>query len=242
MNPARLLHHLPTALLALLPLLIAAACDDNEGYRYPSVKLELVTIVADGNGTIATLVPDEGDPLPVASDRTGTNIEADSERRVLSNYEVVEADGQPMADIYSLQAVITPAPQSPQDAKFDPAQMQDPVEVTSIWMGRNYLNMLLNVKVKGGTSHMFAVLKEELPATADSRRTVRLTLFHNANGDQELYNRNAYVSIPLQSVADDDGSPVRIEFCYYTRNDDGSVSLSEQYSGTGFAGFEYTPR
>ena len=62
------------------------ACGDDD-YYYPSVKLEFVTVEAGEDGRIQTLIPDKGEALPVAEDRTGSTIAANTSRRVMSNYE-----------------------------------------------------------------------------------------------------------------------------------------------------------
>ena len=81
-------------------LFLMTACGDDD-YYYPSVKLEFVTVEAGEDGRIQTLIPDKGEALPVAEDRTGSTIAANTSRRVMSNY-VVLPDGS-AATIYSAQ-------------------------------------------------------------------------------------------------------------------------------------------
>ena len=69
-------------------LFLMTACGDDD-YYYPSVKLEFVTVEAGEDGRIQTLIPDKGEALPVAEDRTGSTIAANTSRRVMSNYEVL---------------------------------------------------------------------------------------------------------------------------------------------------------
>ena len=79
-------------------LFLMTACGDDD-YYYPSVKLEFVTVEAGEDGRIQTLIPDKGEALPVAEDRTGSTIAANTSRRVMSNYETMEEG----AKIYSMK-------------------------------------------------------------------------------------------------------------------------------------------
>lgn len=88
-------------------LFLMTACGDDD-YYYPSVKLEFVTVKAGADGLIQSLLPDKGELLTVAKDRTGSTISPNSARRVISNYEVNPEDAT--AVIYSLQSVVTPEP------------------------------------------------------------------------------------------------------------------------------------
>ena len=120
-------------------LFLMTACGDDD-YYYPSVKLEFVTVEAGEDGRIQTLIPDKGEALPVAEDRTGSTISPNTSRRVMSNYEVLS--GENTATIYSLQSLIVPVPKPEDDPVYKDGIKQDPVEVVSIWLGRDYLNMI----------------------------------------------------------------------------------------------------
>ena len=54
-------------------LLLMSACGEDD-YYYPSVKLEFVTVKAGTDGSIQTLIPDNGEALTVSKDRTGSAI------------------------------------------------------------------------------------------------------------------------------------------------------------------------
>ena len=55
-------------------LLLMSACGEDD-YYYPSVKLEFVTVKAGTDGSIQTLIPDNGEALTVSKDRTGSAFE-----------------------------------------------------------------------------------------------------------------------------------------------------------------------
>lgn len=63
-------------------LLLMSACGEDD-YYYPSVKLEFVTVKAGTDGSIQTLIPDNGEALTVSKDRTGSAISPNTSRRVM---------------------------------------------------------------------------------------------------------------------------------------------------------------
>ena len=172
-------------------LLLMAACGDDD-YYYPSVKMEFVTIEAGDDGRIRTLIPDKGDILPVSQDLTGSTISPNTARRVMSNYETMEEG----AKIYSLQSLLTPTPKPKDDPAFKDKEGKDPVEVVSIWLGRDYLNMILNLKVSTGKGHTFGIIEDK--SELETTRSVDMLLYHDADSDEEYYNRRAYISVPLK--------------------------------------------
>ena len=207
---------------------LLTACGDDDDYHYPSVKLEFVTVESGSDGKIQRLIPDEGEALPVSKDRTASTIGANTSRRVLSNYEVLSEGKGMSAEIYSLQAVLALIPKPADDPIYKDGLVHDPVEVVSIWLGKDYLNMILNLKVNTGKGHVFGMVQD---AFADG--VVDMTLYHNANGDGEVYNRRAYISVPLSQYKDEanPANLIKINFDYYTYGKD----TPERYS------FEYMP-
>ena len=67
-----------------------------------------------------------------------------------------------------------------------------------------------------------------------------MLLYHDANGDEEYYNRRAYLSVPLDKYADAEnpGQKITIKFKYYTYDKDGTAIESGKYCNPGF---EYVP-
>ncbi|WP_294472418.1 NigD-like C-terminal domain-containing protein [uncultured Bacteroides sp.] len=218
-------------------LLLMAACGDDD-YYYPSVKLEFVTVASGADGSIERLIPDKGDALSVYEDRTGSAISPNTSRRLLSNYEVVSDGGIAKARIFSLQTLVTPVPKPADDPVYEGGLKYDPVEMVSIWMGKDYLNMILNLKVNAGKGHVFGIV-EDL-SEFDSDGVVTMTLYHDANADEGFYDRRAYVSVPLTKYVDEKNPDrkITIKFKYSTYGADGSSELSEKYCNPGF---DYMP-
>ena len=218
-------------------LLLMSACGEDD-YYYPSVKLEFVTVKAGTDGSIQTLIPDNGEALTVSKDRTGSAISPNTSRRVMSNYETLSNGHTATAVIYSLQSLVTPTPKPADDPTYRDGLKHDPVDVVSIWLGRGYLNMILNLKVNGGKQHVFGIV-EDL-SEFETNGTVNMLLYHDANGDEEYYNRRAYLSVPLDKYADAEnpGQKITIKFKYYTYDTDGTAIESGKYCNPGF---EYVP-
>lgn len=196
-------------------LFLLTACGEDD-YYYPSVKLEFVTIEAGEDGRIQTLLPDKGASLPVLEDRTGSAISPNTSRRVMSNYEVLSGG----VKIYSLQSLITPVPKPEDDPVYENGVKTDPVEVVSIWLGRDYLNMILNLKVSTGKGHTFGIVEDT--SELETKGIVDMLLYHDANSDEEYYNRRAYISVPLSQYIDTN-NPKQIKIKFNTCKKDGSV-------------------
>ncbi|MDD3038519.1 NigD-like protein [Bacteroides sp.] len=219
-------------------LLFVSACGDDE-YHYPSVKLDFVTVKSGVNGKLQTLLPDKGGALAVSKDRTNSTISPNNSKRVLANYEVTSSDGVTSATIYSLQSLVTLTPKFKGDPGYGDLTKTDPIDVVSIWMGRDYLNIILSLKAKGGVQHIFDLLGEVQEESENGEKVVVLSLYHDANGDPEYYNRRAYISVPLTKLAGKPDQVVRIKFKYYTSDKDGNIVESDKYSNADFKGFEY---
>lgn len=217
--------------IARLVLLSAflISCNEEEGASYPPVKLEFLTAEAGADGTLQTLVTDKGERLVVAEDRTRTELFPNGSSRVVGNYEVISsAGGQKEVRIYALANTVSPAPVPA--AEFGNGLKLDPVDVLSIWMGRDFLNMTLSIKAQS-EKHRFHFIEESVVRDAvTGRLTVRLMLYHDNGGDMEAYTKRAYVSVPLGRYAASVAEPAMIYFSLHTY--DGKVKTYQ---------FEYVP-
>lgn len=207
--------------LFLLMLALLAACGEDE-YHYPSVKLEYLTGYSDSNAALQSIRTDEGEQLPVWRDGTGLSLTPDSLIRMVTNYEVTEEG----ATLYAAVAAVAPVP-LPAD-KFADGVKTDAADVLSIWMGWDYLNIVLNTKRKDGT-HLFHFIEDNVDEGAD-HTDVYLRLYHDAGGDVPAYTSRAYLSVPLRQYARPDGGPTNIHFSLQTY-----AGTTETYD------FVYTP-
>lgn len=193
---------------------IFASCSGDNDYYYPSVKQEFVTAHSAADGSLQTLVTDEGDTFSILEDASHTKIQADSTVRLVCLYGKEEDTGTQGVKLYSLLKAIAPVPQPA--AEFSDGVKADPVDILSLWMGLDYLNMILEIKAQNGT-HLFHFVQNEVLTYPDSgERIVRLSLYHDAGNDVEAYTKRAYASIPLRQYVEEGITNIIIYFSVYT--------------------------
>ncbi len=210
----------------LLFACLFSACGDDEDYEYPSVKLEFLTVESGNDGTIVAVTPDKGSRMFVAEDLSNTKIEANGTRRVISNYEEVAGEsGIKEAKIYAVGYVVSAQPLPP--AAFKDGVVTDPANVLSIWMGKDYLNIILNIKAQS-TSHTFHFVETETGIDAETgHKYAKIMLYHDNGGDVPAYTKRAYVSMPLSKYKVT-GETVDIYFSLNTE-DEGVKTYSFEY-------------
>ncbi|MBR4048659.1 MAG: hypothetical protein IKK07_09450 [Bacteroides sp.] len=94
--------------------------------------------------------------------------------------------------------------------------VKHPASIQSIWMGLDYLNMILQVKAQN-KKHTFRFIEES--ATIDEETNelnLLIGLYHNNNGDLEAYTQRAYASVPLKQYAEKGYSKINIRFTLNT--------------------------
>ena len=72
----------------------------------------------------------------------------------------------------------------------------DPVSIRSIWRSGDYLNMVLQLRVKD-QEHELSFIENGIKENADGTQTLTLTLFHDRKNDVEGFDEKYYLSIPL---------------------------------------------
>lgn len=206
----KVIHCLRKLLLLPAALLLWTACGEDD-YHYPPISMEFLTAHSDADGTLETVLADDGTSYPVLNVVRAPNQAADSTLRIVANFtrEAMEGD-KTGALLYSASTTVSPFPR-PATA-FENGVKTDPASVLSIWMGLNYLNIVLEIK---GTdaSHAFHFVEENVTNDATgTHRDVALSLYHDANDDPPYYTRRAYLSVPLRSYATDGVQSVTLRF------------------------------
>lgn len=213
--------------LSFVICMLMCACS-GEGYHYPSVKLEFLTAYSDAEGSLKYVVTDEGGEYPIESGVSDWHITPDSLIRIIGNYELLQTDGMEGVRLYSASAVVSSLPLPVWH--FEEGVKTDPADVLGIWMGRDYLNMMLEVKGQD-RQHKFLFVEEEWTIDAGSHRaSVSLVLYHDNGGDLPAYTKRAYCSVPLRHYAVDGVETVTVHFGVHTYS--GDVKMYE---------FEYKP-
>lgn len=207
----------PVSLCWFLPVLVfmLVSCGDDDDYHYPSVKLDFLTAQAGADGSLQSVLTDEGETLAIVEDASKTRIDANASARIVSNYGKAEAaDGTSGVKLYAVLSAISPVPQSAD--KFKDGIKRDPADILSIWMGIDYLNIMLEIKLQNG-KHSFHFIEDEVTTDKEAgTRTVRLSLYHDDGGDVQAYTKRAYASIPLRQYAEDGIDKVTIYFSLNT--------------------------
>lgn len=223
--------------LFVLLLTLFGGCEKEDAYFYPPVKLEFLTAHSSSSGHLEYVITDKGIRYPVAEDRTNSKMVADSYVRILSNYELFSLNSVSQVRLYALATPVSVTPKHVSDPVFASGIKTDPAEVLSIWMGRDYLNIILALQAQN-KKHLFHFVEERVtdsPAT----REVTLLLYHDAGGDLEAYTKRAYLSIPLAKYAKELGDrKVVVKFKYFRRQADGQKVEDTSYCDPGF---EYQP-
>lgn len=189
--------------------LFSVACDGDD-YCFPSVKQEFLTAEAGADGTLQRVRTDQGAWLKVMEDRSETQTEAGKQVRIVSNYEQVESSVR----IYAVLKPIAPQPQPAE--KFEEGIHTEPAAVTSIWMGYDYLNMLLAVRQQG--KHAFHFIEQEVSEPDEQGTvTVGLMLYHEVQPHAQVdYNKRAYASVPLRLYVQPGVRKVKVNFSLHS--------------------------
>ncbi|MCD8310211.1 MAG: NigD-like protein [Prevotellaceae bacterium] len=201
----------------LLPLLAATlsltACSDDD-YHYPSVKLEFLTAYSDADGTLSSVLTDDGELLPIVENASSLTTKADTILRIVANYETLtQAGGTTGAKIYSLARAFSSIPVKAEEFEDDIITL--PTEMVSIWPGLEYLNIVLTAKQQG--THTFAYIEQAATDASNAgTRSVQLLLYHDCTTDVEDYSKRAYLSVPLKPYLTRDVRELVITLTLYT--------------------------
>lgn len=210
--------------LLFLLLCLCYGCSKEEEYHYPSVKLEFLTATTNSKGTINQITTDGGKAYDVQTDGSNLKLPADTLLRIVTNYEEVEGGVKLYGAAVPISNIPIPV------AEFEEALVHDPASIQSIWMGRDYLNMILQVKAQN-KKHTFRFIEQEATFNeAGDELFVHIILYHNANEDIQAYTQRAYASIPLKHYAAYGCKKVLLRFSPYT-----------DYEGVASYDFEYLP-
>ncbi len=211
-----------------VPVLLLS-CSGEDDYYYPSVRQEFLTASSGSDGRLQTVMTDEGVTYNVAEDATKTSIDSNSTVRIVTNYGFVNPDDKNSGvKLYNLLKTVSPVPLPA--SGFKDGVKTDPASVLSIWMGLDYLNIILEIKAQDGR-HYFHFIEDDVKDSADGVRDVFLRLYHDADGDVQAYTKRAYVSVPLRQYAVEGITKVEVHF-----------SLNTYADGVKTYSFDYVPQ
>ncbi len=173
----------------LFAVVLLTACGEEE-YVFPDLITEMSCLRTDSKGFGTQIITDEGTIWHLQEGSRPDSLTADSLYRVVSRFAPV-ADSEAVA--YSFWKVISPLPKP--ESEYESIHM-DPVSIQSIWRSGDYLNMVLQVKVKD-QEHELSFIDNGVVTNTDGSQTLTLSLFHDRKNDVEGFDQKFYLSVPL---------------------------------------------
>ncbi|MDR1810344.1 MAG: NigD-like protein [Prevotella sp.] len=182
-------------LLAIFPLLLFSACNDDEGYSQ-SKQWEALATVYPTSETAYYLVLDDGATLGVSD--SGVNYRPKANQRVYVNFTLLNNTGN--YDYYAkinwiseilTKSVVNLIPEN------EDSIGNDPVKIHSLWLGDNYLNVYFGFNSGNQKTHFINLVNNTAIVRPDSSK-IYLEFRHNANGDPEWYPSNGFVAFDLR--------------------------------------------
>lgn len=173
----------------LFAVVLLTACGEEE-YVFPDLITEMSCLRTDSKGFGTQIITDEGTIWHLQEGSRPDSLTADSLYRVVSRFAPV-ADSEAVA--YSFWKVISPLPKP--ENEYGSIHM-DPVSIQSIWRSGDYLNMVLQVKVKD-QEHELSFIDNGVVTNTDGSHTLTLSLFHDRKNDVEGFDQKFYLSVPL---------------------------------------------
>ena len=188
------MKHLIKAYCLFLAATLLIGCGMEE-YVYPDLITEMVCLKTNAEGFGTQIVTDEGKVWHLREGNQPDSLTADSTYRIVCRYAPqTPLEGMNLeATAYSFLSVIAPIPLP---ASSFETIYTDPVSIQSIWRSGDYLNMILNIKIKEKGS-ILAFIEDGISTGNDGKQTLSLTLFHNRNNDIEGFDQKYYLSVPL---------------------------------------------
>lgn len=170
------------------------ACGEDE-YVYPDLVTEFSCLTTDAKGYGTQIVTDKGKVWHLQEGNRPNKLTPDSTYRVVSRFAPID---DTYATAYSFWKAISPIPQP--ENMYETIHT-DPVSIQSIWKSGNYLNLILQIKVKD-KQHELSFIDHGIVTNEDGTQTLTLTLFHDRKDDVEGFDEKHYLSVPLWHYQD----------------------------------------
>ena len=178
----------------LLAALLFTSCGEEE-YVFPDLVTEMVCLKTDANGYGTHFITDKGHTWNLPKGNQPNKLTADSTYRVVSRYAPLnDTDAQ----AYSFYQTISNLPKPAGEYE---SIHTDPVSIQSIWRSGDYLNIILQIKVKD-QKHDLDFIENGVAENPDGTKTLTLTLYHDRKNDVEGFDEKYYLSIPLWHYQD----------------------------------------
>lgn len=164
---------------SLLPFVLLSCSDDKDDGPYPSIVSEMADCPTNSEGTMVKIVLDDDTELPLSNPQT--DLKPNVTYRALAGFALDNGKVR----LYSLKSA-TLLRDSTSVAQCDP------VNVTSIWRTRRYINLHLLPKTQGGEQSWGFITDSIVGNRA------YLRLHHRQGTDPTSYSTDVYASLPLK--------------------------------------------
>lgn len=180
-----------TSAFILACMLILQACAKEE-YVYPNVVTAFVDGITDNEGILSKLITDKEETFDIQFREGLDGLKKDTTYRIVSVYQPLEGN---TVFLYSTRLTISEVPKPANS--FAEGIMKDPADIRSIWQSGYYLNMILTPMVKD-KDHIFHFVEYGIDERKEGSKILHLGLFHNRKNDEQAFNQEVYLSVPLQ--------------------------------------------
>ena len=187
----KFLAYVPVFLIAML----LTSCDKEDNYVFPDLITEMSCLKTNSKGYGTQIITDEGLIWHLQEGNRPSKLTPDSIYRVISRYAPITTSDAPQAEAkaYSFYSTISPIPLP--ESNYQTIKT-DPVSIQSIWRSGDYLNLILQIKVKD-QKHELSFIDNGITTHEDGTKTLTLTLFHDRKNDVEGFDEKSYLSVPL---------------------------------------------
>ena len=185
-------------------LLSAVGCEEKPP-RLDDYFVDFATVKKSGNGYLFQL-DNQRLLIPRETDYSGQDGQ-----RVVLNYVLLKGD---TVKIHAVRNILTGAIQS---EGFPEKLVKDPVKIQSIWVGGDYLNMIIETEYHS-TPHKVGLLRN------NSSPSIDLYFSHSRGDDPPGYPQIMYASFLLSSLHIEKPSP--ISFRLFIQTYDGLREIS----------------
>lgn len=164
---------------SLLSFVLLSCSEDKDDAPYPSLITEMADCPTNSDGTMVKIVLDDDTELPLSNPQT--DLKPNVTYRALAGFALDNGKVR----LYSLKSA-TLLRDSTSVAQCDP------VNVTSIWRTRRYINLHLLPKTQGGEQSWGFITDSIVGNRA------YLRLHHRQGTDPTSYSTDVYASLPLK--------------------------------------------
>lgn len=223
-----------TLLILTFPILLFS-CGKDKDIIVPPLTKDFADLESDHTGAIKYINLDNGKRYPIRGNRANYRTSPDTIIRAVCNYELVwDENRKRYVNLDYARPILVVEPKDEKHESFSDGMKEDPVYILSIWQGKKYLNMQIGIKTSQGGKHSFQ-FKEEKISVRDNIKYVDMILYHNANGTEEKYKREVYLSVKTAKYFEDGVDEVVLRFSYHTKNRNGEVFQQNKYKEAGYS-------